>query len=992
MKFSKILLVILTSFISLSVFGQNGFIRGTVIDEEFGESMIGVTVLVAGTTTGSVTDFDGKFNISIAPGTYKLQVSFVSYETITISDVEVVAGQTVVFDAVRMAEAVEELEAVVVTAEVIKTSEAALLTVKKKSANLMDGISSASFKKIGDSNAAGAVKRVTGVSVEGGKYVYVRGLGDRYTKTMLNSMDIPGLDPDRNSLQIDIFPTNLLNNMVIVKSATANLPADFTGGLVNIETKDFPEEKVFDVSFGVTYNPSMHFKNDALTYEGSSTDWLGFDTNLRELPAIANNRDLPLVFFDDDSDVLATSQSFSSTLAATEQTNFMDYSLGLSYGNQKNFENGNTLGYIFSSTYKRGYEFYQNVFYGEYQRQNEVNAFDFGMASTRQGAFATETVLLGGLGGLAFKTPNSKYRLSLMHLQNGEKKAASLDIVSDDVNDDFDPRLISDYVAVSNNLEYGQRGLTNIFLGGEHHIKNDKWVIDWRFSPTFSSLVDPDIRRAAFSTDAGVNQINAGAAGSPSRIWRFLDETNYVGKVDVTKEAMAFGQEAKLKFGTSLVAKNRSYSIQQFVATQFGTTFWDDDASFDDIVSEENLFPNGQRIYYNRDIAVPNPNAYESSNRNFAGYVSAELSFTEKLKTIVGLRVENFEQKHSGRDQTAARTISNGLQQGITQEQLIQNIKSDPNLGFVLEEDVVLSSTDLFPSVNAIYSLSENQNLRFSYAKTIARPSFKELSYAQILDPLSNRTFNGGFFAYVDEKGQSTWDGNLRQTNINNMDVRWEFFPTPGQLFSVSAFYKTFDAPIELVRITSSQTGNEFQPRNVGNGQVLGAEIEVRKKLDFLGTAFDKLSTYGNITVVDSEIDMTEIEFQSRLIYEKEGQSIQNTRAMAGQAPYVVNYGLQYDDQERAIDAGLFYNVKGRTLIVVGEGFFPDIYSQPFHSLNFNFNKSIGPERKTVVSLKVSNILNDVREEFFSGFNASDEIFTRLTPGTEIGVGLKYSF
>ena len=189
-----------------------------------------------------------------------------------------------------------------VSGQVAKSTEAALMAVKRKSPNMMDGISSASFRKIGDSDAAGAIKRVTGVSVEGGKYVYVRGLGD-YIQTMLNGVDIPGLDTDRNSLQIDIFPTSLLNNMMIFKTASADKPADFTGGLVNIETKDFPEEKFFDVSLGITYNPSMHFKSNALTYKGSSTDWLGFDSGRRDIPGQVDNAKLPIPYLNTEEEV-----------------------------------------------------------------------------------------------------------------------------------------------------------------------------------------------------------------------------------------------------------------------------------------------------------------------------------------------------------------------------------------------------------------------------------------------------------------------------------------------------------------------------------------------------------------------------------------------------------------------------------------------------------------------------------------------------------------
>ena len=393
-------------------------------------------------------------------------------------------------------------------------------------------------------------------------------------------------------------------------------------------------------------------------------------------------------------------------------------------------------------------------------------------------------------------------------------------------------------------------------------------------------------------------------------------------------------------------------------------------------------------MYYQRlGIAQPNNNAYESSTNNLAAYFSTELSPLEKLKVILGMRMEMFEQRHTGRDQTAAQAISNSADPMLT----ISQIKTGDRAGNVLVNDIVLDATDFFPSFNSTYALDDNQNLRLSYSKTIARPSFKELSYAQILDPVSSRTFIGGFFPYFNDRGEVIWDGNLTATYIRNFDLRWELFMNRGQILSVSAFYKAFDDPIELVRITISQTGREFQPRNVGDGRVLGLEFEFRKSLDFINPSFSNFSLNGNVTIVDSRIDMTSPEYESRLEYEKDGERIQNTRDMAGQAPYVLNLGFQYDNYEDGLDASISYNVKGETLLIVGEGFFPDIYSQPFHSLNFNFNYSLGLKDRAVLNLSISNILNDKREDFFTGFNADNEIFTQLSPGRTIGMGIKYS-
>jgi outer membrane receptor protein involved in Fe transport len=297
-----------------------------------------------------------------------------------------------------------------------------------------------------------------------------------------------------------------------------------------------------------------------------------------------------------------------------------------------------------------------------------------------------------------------------------------------------------------------------------------------------------------------------------------------------------------------------------------------------------------------------------------------------------------------------------------------------------------LASLNLFPSVNLIYELTEKQNIRASYSRTIARPSFKELSFAQILDPISNRIFNGSLFSYAD------WDGNLVETNIDNFDLRWELFLEQGQIFSVSAFYKGFTNPIELVRIAEQQTSTEFQPRNVGKGTVYGVELEISKHLGFLSVDLEALSVNANVTLVQSSIEMVESEFNARKNFERVGEVITNTRQMAGQAPYVINAGIVYTNKDMGVDAGLFYNVKGPTLAIVGLGLFPDVYFAPFHSLNFSINKKLGEEGRTSIDFKVSNLLNDNIESVYKSFNATDERFNSLKPGIAFGLGISHKF
>ena len=952
--------------VSHVLIAQKGTLRGSVSDRESGETLIGAFVTVEGTTIGTVTDLDGNFSLDLTAATYTINVSYVSYAPTIIENVTIKSGEVTALEQVLLSQKGADLKEIVISAEAIRTSEVSLMNMKKNADALLDGISSAQFKKVGDATAVEAAKRVTGVSVEDGKYVYVRGLGDRYTKTTLNQTEIPGLDPDRNSLQMDIFPTNLIDNIVVAKNFTADQPADFTGGLLNVETKSFPEKKIFNVGISTSYNPAMHFNSNFLTYDGGKTDFLGFDDGTRALPAGANRREIPTpIGSATDEEVRDFVTSFNPQLGAKKATSLADYSASISIGNQLDLGKENTqsrkLGYLFSASYKNDYRYYDDVQYGEYQRKIDSSSYEMTYATTQQGQMGERNVLIGLLGGLAYKTQFNKYRLNAMHLQNGESRAAQFRI---DNNGEAVGQ--SGYLASSDNLEYNQRSLTNVLLSGTHVLQEKKWDIDWRISGTRSSNSDPDIRRTAFTLESSDTLFSAGAGGNPARIWRSLEEFNTHARLDLTK-TYAFGEkEGKLKFGASQVLKQRNYEILFFDIQFFGSQDWPNPTP-NEVLKPENIFPSeNNNIYYQSGNNTPNPNAYSSNVSNTAGYISNDLRLNKRWRTIIGVRAENYVQRHTGRDQRWANgDIINGNN---------------------LDNEKVLDALDFFPSLNVIYSANESQNIRGSYTKTIARPSFKELSYAQILDPITNRIFNGSLFTY------GNWDGNLVETRIDNLDLRWESFGEEGQMFSVSAFYKKFEKPIEMVRIPEQQTSTEFQPRNVGDGQLVGLELEARKNLSFISPALNKLLFNVNVTMVQSQIEMTELEFNSRKQYEKVGQTVENTREMAGQSPYVINAGFTYTNDSLGVDAGLFYNVKGPTLYIVGAGLFPDIYFESFHSLNFSVSKKFGEENRSAIDFRISNLLNDAWEYNYQSFEATPQTFSRMSPGRAFSIGFSHKF
>lgn len=943
------------SFLAIGLIAQKGTVRGTLYDTSTGEPLPFGNVMAVGTDKGTTTDLDGTYAFQLEPGTYSLEFTFLGYTPTVIEGVEVKTNEVSVVNG-RLSEDAKELETVVITARQARNTEAALATLQRKSINVIDGISASSFKKSGDSDAASAVKRVPGVSVEGGKYVYVRGLGDRYTKSTLNGMDIPGLDPDRNSLQMDIFPTNILDNIIVKKSFTADLPADFTGGVVDISTKDFPERKTFGASIGIGYNPNMHLNSNYLSYQGGSTDFLGFDDGTRNIPTNRRERIPRLGDALSDpngrgQDFMRILNDFNPTLGAMRTQSFMDFNAGISGGNQINKENV-TYGYNYAISYKNNTEYFDNVAYKQYGINSDASIFELDAREIQTGEIGKNNVLVSGLAGFSIKTTNSKYRINALHIQNGESTAGIFDLIKKDEGNNFK--------AKQHNLEYSERTLSNMMLIGNHNVGEGQWKIDWRASGTRSSITDPDIRFTRIRNDGPIPVVGT-ESGIPARIWRFLEEYSMDGKIDVQKQYALFNNPAEFKFGAGYTYKTRDFEVQDF---QFPTQQAEITNDPNDILRDENLWSpeNNLGVIY-QPLFIPfNPNKFDAQSSKPFAYVSTEINPFSKLKAIIGLRAEQYTQYYTGINQDRKK----------------------------FNDEKVLDDLDLFPTTNLIYSITDMMNLRLSYTRTIARPSFKEASFATILDPITNRTFIGGFFSDVDPAtGKEIWNGKLTKTDIDNIDLRWEMFQQGGQIFSISGFYKHFTNPIEIVQYI--QAPNNFQPRNVGDGMVLGGEIELRQNLAKLSKVLTDITFNVNLTLTESSIEMSEAEFLSRKENARKGQEIERRRDMAGQAPYLINSGLTYSNPDNGWTLGAYYNVQGPTLQFVGVADRPDIYTVPFHSLNLSVSKAFGTENRWKASLQASNLLNDTRESVFQNYKADDQLFSSIQPQRSFSLGLSYS-
>lgn len=735
------------------------------------------------------------------------------------------------------------------------------------------------------------MRRVTGVSLEGGKNVVVRGLGDRYTKIILNSVEIPGLDPDRNSVQMDIFPTNIIDNVVVYKTFSPNLPGDFSGGIVDIVTKDFPEKKTFGASISLGYNPNMHFKNNFLKYNSSSTDWLGFDDGTRALPFYKN------IVLPDPSlkspALESATKSFTKELASSESMNNLNKSISLSYGDQKTYSKG-SLGYIFAINYNNTTNHYDNFRIGEFLKNSEGTGYELNRETA--GTLSEQSVLWSALGGISFKSKKNKVSLDVLKIQNGESKSAKLTQANVELNSSVIQR---------DNLEYYERSITNISLSGRHNLA-EKLTLNWRLSPTIVGVDEPDIRTTGFDITEAENPVLRPAVGADvTRIYRNLNENNLASNVDLSYDTKFLNRDSKFKFGIYANRKARDFEIYNFLFRVGNQSELALNGDPNNLLKDENIWstirPEGTYVIGNYEPA----NTFQATQNIFAAYAMNDQQITKKLKVIYGLRFEKITTNYSGQNNSGSIVYNNTK---------------------------VFDANNFLPSLNAVYQIKEKLNLRASINRTAARPTFKENSIAQIQDRISDRTFLGNI--------------SLKQTKINNYDLRLEKFFTEGDLVSASLFMKQFFDPIQLAVFDASNPTN-FIPRNFDDVNVYGFELEAVKKLGFISESLNNFQLAANFTMVESKFNLV------------------------GLSPTIFNTALNYTNKDNGFEASLNYNVQGPKLAIVGSGRISDVYELPFKALNFRIAKSFGIENRYQIALLGENLLNSKKQKQYEKLGSS---------------------
>ncbi|MCP9292156.1 MULTISPECIES: TonB-dependent receptor [Gracilimonas] len=928
-----------------------GTITGTVVDAESGETLIGVNVVLQGTTIGTSTNLDGQYTIkNIEPGSYTLEVSYISFQKQTITGVEVNSGEVTKLDITLQPET-EKLDDVIITAEAILDNEAGLLRQRQKAISFSDAISAESISSSGSGDAAGALKKVVGASVVDGKYVFIRGLGDRYTSTHLNGSELPSADPNRKSFQLDIFPSNLLENIVTLKTFTPDKPGNFSGGLVDIATKDFPEQFSFQASASTGFNTKSTF-TDLVVGDASSTDYLGFDGGRRGVPQevrdfIKSGQEFPtLRDTRNDPEAAETldrlSNAFNNEFRPREQYGVMDQSYGISVGNQVPFL-GNDLGYTASFSYSQGYSGYDD---GVVSRYDLVGNFDDSEQLFRRldvtDIKGQRNVDWGGMATLSYRLSDAhKVSARFLRTQSGTGEGRYLEGFQYDIpNALFQTRVV----------QYTERSLSSFQLSGKSYFENFlKTTVEWKAASATNIQDEPDLRYFTtqvdtFPSGAILHSSPTNNFQRPGRFYRNLEESNRSVGVDVTIPFNSFnGVAGNIKFGGNLVDVDRDFREQRF-------DFYTDTQNFtlNDVEGNVDAFFDSLGILrysnsgrpqfgnYVQNASTPRSN-YDATRTVSAAYLMAELPVTDWFRLIGGVRLEQAD---------------------------IEVVSQDTSLAVGS-----ISNTDYLPSVNGIFSLTDNMNIRAAYTKTVARPTFRELA------PYITFDFVGGLLFQGNE--------NLKRTLITNYDIRWELFTGPGEILAVSGFYKELKNPLE--RVIRTDIGNDaLSIQNVEEGRVYGLELEIRKNLGFLTENLRHFSLATNYTLVRSYVDIPELEL---LVIRNAKPDAEDTRELQGQSPFLFNFDLGYSNPDIEFNSSVSYNYFGDRLGIISEGATPDIYERGYGSLNFTANKTIADHFE--LSFKVGNILDPYIIQSQS-FNGDEYFYQRYKRGRTFSLGIKY--
>ncbi len=925
------LFTILFVVIGATVFAQGtGKISGTVTDKKTGEKMIGTGVKIVGTAKAIATDVGGKYVIGgLAAGKYTLEISYITYNTKIITDVEVKENATTSLNIV-MEESTNTLNQVVVTASFKQESTNALYAKQKNSAVISDGLSSDQIKKSPDRNTSDVLKRISGATIQDNKFVVIRGLSDRYNTATLDGAALPSTEPNRKAFSFDIVPSNLVDNIIISKTATPDLPADFTGGAIQIVTKDIPDNNFFSFGIGEGYNTASTFK-DFKSGIRNTTDFLGFDNGDRALSSTfpSTNSIVNRLLTPEQS--VSAMKSLPQDFNLYSNTALPSQNLLLTLGRVKSFNDGaNKFGSLISLTYRNA----QNI-------NNEVIR-DYVDVDYRDNVYKFSTNL-GAIANFAYSYGKSKITFKNIYNRTLDDNFLSRTGLNTSVGGGVDVKFFA--------FDLMQKALLKSTLEGTHSVKDKGAKINWSLS--YGNILNdqPDQKkvsyyrnRADFGASDYVYNANITTLGKENtRLYSKLNEDSYSAALNYTLPAKMFGQTSTFKTGISSLYRDRIFDAR-FLGLLLNTS--SPDASSIRQRSLSNLYGNDvlSNGSYNLDEIPGEADSYTANSITNAGYLMLDSKIGVKSRLVWGVRVEQF---------------------NVILDAKIKTPQTSVNDNYI----------DILPSANYTYSLSPKINLRASYYRTLARPEFRELASSAVYD----------YELLAFQQG----DPNLKEARIDNADLRFEFYPQAGQVISVSGFYKKFHDAIESFN-NDGTSSRIITYINTDNVDVYGVEFELRKTLDFIAqTNFLKRTTfYTNLSLIKSKITPKNIGINL----------LEPNRPMVGQAPYVINAGLQHTFLDDKFSFNALYNRVGRKLYIAGGVLFHSVWEQPRDIMDIQLSMK-ALKNKGELKFNAGDILNQHTLFYFDNdtdkkYNVANGDYTLSSnkPGSNYSLSFSYTF
>lgn len=875
------LLSLCTFHFSLLVLAQKGSgkLTGKIQDVGTNETLVGVTISVKGLKYGTTTITDGTYILSLPEGTYTIRYSYTGHKTKEITGVVIKPGEST-FQDILLESATKELQGVVVTASAKKESQSSVYSAQKRSSAMSDGISLEAIRKTPDNNAGQILKRVSGVNVQDNRFVVVRGLGDQYNQTTLNGAVMTSTETNRNAFAFDLIPAAVLDNITINKTATPDMPGNFGGGIVQINTKDFPSNNFFSILLQGGFADGTYGK-DFYGDRRSKMEWLGYGGTIRDLP-----KGLPtgagrttIVDLSLQEEYRYLKQLPNNLAPVNHGPARINPTGQLGYGKTIKFKDDTQLGIVAALNYRKIQIIEQETTVRDPllsiggTPHDTVRGFSYSFKDTRY----RYTVEFGGILNIAYRFGNNKVTLKNFYTNVFNNTFTSR------------PDMIISTEAYTPNPPIGgrperilglgyyveQKSIINSILGGEHRTgKNNETKLDWNVNTTTIITNTPDLRNYVLTYDS-VSR-NYYTSNNPSdltqalvinsRAWSLTKDHIYGGAFNLTTPFGLLNNKQLLKGGILFQNRERKNTGTVLPVAHLGGP------SIENLMAPSSYVPNyGAGIDVGSAALLGGSGNYNSGSSLLAAYESLENTIKKKIRIIWGLRVESYQQ-----------TVN-------LYSPVYYNNFQDPELQ--PQKFASRTTFNFLPSINVVFSPIPDINIRGAYSNTVIRPDLKDLADYQRYDLASFSLASG--------------NSRLKSTSLRNYDLKFEWFPSSGEIISFSAFYKNIQDPIEYAR---ADIGNDYSSKfaiNSGNAYVKGLETEFRKKLDFIPFApwLAHITLFGNASIIRSKVSGKQI--NSFVL------SSFSEHTLTGQPDYIMNGGVSLMAFNNSFEFTASYNKTG---------------------------------------------------------------------------------